>query len=60
MNDYALLMRYMLLTFVVAAALLLPGKGLAVTQSPPKPVVGSGTITSRPSRCGAHRLPARV
>jgi lipoprotein-anchoring transpeptidase ErfK/SrfK len=44
MNDYALLMRYMLLTLVVAVALLLPGKGHAVTQSPPKPVVGSGTI----------------
>ena len=44
MNDYALLMRYMLLTLAVAVALLLPGKGHAVTQSPPRPVVGAGTI----------------
>ena len=44
MNDYALLMRYMLLTLAVAVVLLLPGKSHAVTQSPPRPVVGAGTI----------------
>lgn len=44
MNEYALVVRLMLLTLAVAAALLLPGPGHAVTQSPPKPVVGAGTI----------------
>jgi len=44
MNDHALLLRYMLLTLAVAVALLVPGQGHAVTQSPPRPVVGAGTI----------------
>lgn len=50
MNDYALLLRFMLLTLVVAAALLLPGKGHAVTASCAGPVAAAGTPT--------HILPA--
>lgn len=65
MNDYALLMRYMLLTLAVAVALLLPGKGHAVTQSPPQPVVGAGTIevptlTVRSAPVAGARVVARL
>lgn len=50
MNDYALLLRFMLLTLVVAAALLLPGKGHAMTVPTAGPVLAVGTPT--------HILPA--
>ena len=49
MNDHTLLMRYMLLTLVVAAALLLlPGRGHAAPLPPgsPAPAAAVGVLPS--------------